>query len=177
MALKRKCSDSELGSSPREGSVSSMGGASRDAAPHLPSRTMKRFRNSRPSEQQVHEHTLGLLYSAQRQPRGISPIAEPQQSPRVDDSAQQTLHHFWTIRSVPSRAPLSVVPVEQTTCHDCGADMAADIKMHGASMACICCAKRVCRACAVANLSQDRRCLHCVGSTVWSGSTDSVPVY
>ncbi|PHH82631.1 hypothetical protein CDD82_5357 [Ophiocordyceps australis] len=175
MALKRKCSDLGLGSSPGEESGLSIGGASRDAILQLPGRTKKRFRNSRPSEQQVHEHTLALLYSAQRQPLDNSSTAEPQQESPAADSAQQTLHRFWSIRSAPSPAPLAV-SVGPTTCHDCGADMTAEISVHGASVACVGCAKCVCCACAVANLGDDRRCLHCVGSNVWSEWTGSVPV-
>ncbi|KAJ4419701.1 hypothetical protein N0V85_000872 [Neurospora sp. IMI 360204] len=34
---------------------------------HLHSRTMKRYRNNRPSEEEVHQRTLSLLYAAQQQ--------------------------------------------------------------------------------------------------------------
>ncbi|GAB1317323.1 hypothetical protein MFIFM68171_07533 [Madurella fahalii] len=78
---------------------------------HLPSRTMKRFRDNRPSDAEVHQHTLNLLYSAQhhhhpQQPQSPPPVnpatpIQPQantQAQRCGGSGQQrSLHAFWDL--------------------------------------------------------------------------------
>ncbi|KAL1892908.1 hypothetical protein Sste5346_006801 [Sporothrix stenoceras] len=80
--LKRKRSDSELSfsssttlSSPPRLMVD-FGGTpmsemfhGRSTPLHLNSRTLKRYRNNRPSEAEVHERTLNLLYTAQHSMR------------------------------------------------------------------------------------------------------------
>ncbi|KAK5659291.1 hypothetical protein OQA88_1384 [Cercophora sp. LCS_1] len=93
MVLKRKRSESEFSfnsnfSTPPRPDTSSfefsaMGPSSwtmlgsRSSTPsHLPSRTMKRFRDNRPSEAEVHQRTLNLLYSAQQHK-----TCEPQPQP------------------------------------------------------------------------------------------------
>ncbi|KAH7001353.1 hypothetical protein EDB80DRAFT_879448 [Ilyonectria destructans] len=115
MVLKRKRSASELLSSPS--SVSSFNSpphgaairnpfATMDMTPiHLHSRTLKRFRDSRPSENEVHQRTLNMLYSAQHQPEQhddtlLSP-EEPRQTAQPEAN-QQSLHRFWNISSMPT---------------------------------------------------------------------------
>ncbi|KAK0750380.1 hypothetical protein B0T18DRAFT_428333 [Schizothecium vesticola] len=130
MVIKRKRSESELSSfssafsSPtRPGSQSidtvAIGqinwGAlsSRSSTPnHLPSRTMKRFRDNRPSESEVHQRTLNLLYSAQQRQQHQTPMVEIQTDTPVDMSEapateaqnrhsnnQRSLHSFWALPS------------------------------------------------------------------------------
>ncbi|PTB68805.1 hypothetical protein BBK36DRAFT_1166691 [Trichoderma citrinoviride] len=60
--LKRKRSAAALSSGP-DCSSSMM---ALDAPALLHSRTLKRYRDNRPSDEEVHQHTLGLLYSAQQ---------------------------------------------------------------------------------------------------------------
>ncbi|CAK7226772.1 hypothetical protein SBRCBS47491_006343 [Sporothrix bragantina] len=84
----------------------------RDAMSHLPGRTLKRYRNNRPSEAEVHEHTLNLLYTAQQivrqQPPAVSEqdvslhddmdrMEEDDSQPGFDNVAanQPSLHSFW----------------------------------------------------------------------------------
>jgi hypothetical protein len=99
-------------------------------APALHSRTLKRYRDNRPSDEEVHrkfyewrahhhlspnsclpaEHTLDLLYSAQQRQQGQlqDPVAQPepeaQQQPAANPNSdgQQSLHRFWDIGSEPS---------------------------------------------------------------------------
>lgn len=149
MVLKRKRSASELCSSPSSTSSSSTFSFSSpphntnnpfaftmDPSPlalpaHLPSRTLKRFRDSRPADEEVHrkfyewrahhrrrasktesschvpvERTLNLLYSAQQQHHGL-PEMMPEHDqmapePAAPTSNQQSLHRFWNINSAPS---------------------------------------------------------------------------
>ncbi|KXX74573.1 Protein MEMO1 [Madurella mycetomatis] len=123
------------------------------APSHLPSRTMKRFRNNRPSDAEVHQHTLDLLYSARhhhpQQPQlpptvNLATPSQPQanvQPQRCSGSGQQrSLHAFWDLprsstastsnaSSVASSPdPSSSVVVgrrmpSSTTCEDCGAGL------------------------------------------------------
>ncbi|XP_044719737.1 ORF21 protein [Hirsutella rhossiliensis] len=188
--LKRKRSASELASSPDHNQIINVPPhASYNApAPHLPSRTLKRFRDGRPSDDQVHQHTLGLLYSAQRRHQH-DPSPAPQPSLTPDPSStlrdQQTLHRFWTIHSAPTSAGSSPasdrpLPVEApSSCQDCGAGLREegggdfmdldDFPFHGANTACRACGKHVCFSCSVSNLGEDKRCLQCAGKRVWIG--------
>ncbi|KAH8881651.1 UPF0103-domain-containing protein [Thozetella sp. PMI_491] len=176
MLLKRKRSESELSfssafsSPPRPGSSSFDFGAMtmdtdnhhlrawRSATPaHLPSRTMKRFRDNRPSQAEVHQHTLGLLYSAQQQQEHGQPLAspEPQIQPLVVPEAtctaagprgacQRSLHSFWklpgsALAATASALPSSAAPSSSATlgvqqeipanCEDCGAGLGGDDAM------------------------------------------------
>ncbi|KAL6904775.1 hypothetical protein GGI43DRAFT_289851 [Trichoderma evansii] len=129
--LKRKRSASELCS----GAANSMMDASVPA--NLHSRTLKRYRDNRPSDDEVHrkfyewrahhhlsipnssscapaEHTLGLLYSAQQRPQQFpeeAPTAAapppPEQPVVASTNNQQSLHRFWSIGSEPSSASSS----------------------------------------------------------------------
>ncbi|KAI0598456.1 hypothetical protein F4775DRAFT_555597, partial [Biscogniauxia sp. FL1348] len=73
--LKRKRSESELSpvsssglGSPSKHDITMDMGGSRIATPaHLPSRTLKRFRNDRPPDEEVHQRTLNMLFTAQKQ--------------------------------------------------------------------------------------------------------------
>ncbi|KAL2134310.1 hypothetical protein VTI74DRAFT_507 [Chaetomium olivicolor] len=168
MVLKRKRSESELSlgsvfsSSQRIGNdrfnfdaMAAMDTARRGFfAPrmttpsHLPSRTMKRFRDNRPSESEVFQHTMDVLYSAQRRHHDA-----PSQSPEIAQSRvpvqlhaqnlhrshQRSLHSFWNLPG-PSASASSLVssPASSldsspspalaprsmhTNCEDCGAGL------------------------------------------------------
>ncbi|TQV96403.1 hypothetical protein V2A60_003191 [Cordyceps javanica] len=127
MTLKRKRSSPELPSSPLSfASAFSSPPSNGPSAPaftprmglvnpcHLNSRTLKRFRNGRPSQEEIHQRTLELLYTAQHQqqcqdpsspcPNVEAPPESEQPQPNHDDH-QQSLHRFWNIRSQPTAAP------------------------------------------------------------------------
>jgi hypothetical protein len=192
MVLKRKRSESELGSVFSSAqrvpsgcfnfdSVSAMDTARRgffaprlSTPSHLPSRTVKRFRDNRPSESEVHrkfnqdtqpqpshlltsahllsEHTLDVLYSAQRRPhheRQYTPPESPKlataeaslhaQGETYHGSQQRSLHSFWNLpgpvastsslasspaSSSTSSPPTTLVPRgTHTNCEDCGAGL------------------------------------------------------
>ncbi|EGS19351.1 uncharacterized protein CTHT_0048090 [Thermochaetoides thermophila DSM 1495] len=91
MLLKRKRSESEFSFSPVFSSshsvndgfnfnaMSAMDTARRgffsprlSVPSHLPSRTLKRFRDNRPPEEEIHQRTLHLLYSAQHRPQELN---------------------------------------------------------------------------------------------------------
>lgn len=198
--LKRKRSASGLGPPPPHAPPDSATAVSaRDApAPHLPSRTRKRLRNGRPADDEVHgecgprgapaiaaraqkltrtstEHTLGLLYAAQRRPEPQQPEPEPEPEPKPaalppplapgPSPDQQTLHRFWgtgaasasAASSPPSRRPS---PAESPpSCWGCGASLAE-------AAVCGACGERGCRGC---SLGDDGRCLRCAGRWVWVG--------
>jgi hypothetical protein len=119
---------------------------------HLPSRTMKRFRDNRPSETEVHQHTLDVLFSAQRRPH--EPHYAAPESPKTTSaggslqvpaqpyhtSQQRSLHSFWSLpgpatsasslASSPSSSAVSppspaLAPRSTSTnCEDCGLGLA-----------------------------------------------------
>lgn len=162
MVLKRKRSSAELCSSPVSSPNANAAMMMMDVSPHshfevpanLHSRTFKRYRDCRPSDEEVHrkfyewrahhqesqnscvpaERTLGLLYSAQQQqhpsPLQQSPFeAQQQVSEPVSSNNQQSLHRFWNINSAPSSAATSMTSIASTTqrpssCEDCGAGLA-----------------------------------------------------
>ncbi|TVY44189.1 hypothetical protein LSUB1_G003150 [Lachnellula subtilissima] len=117
MVLKRKRSDSEISSSSSmlSSPLSARSFMSIDSVQsHQPqistpslfsSRTRKRHRDNRPSEADVHHHTLSILFSAQQQQQSppqlhISPPSFPQQAPVACLPARQSsLHSFWTLPS------------------------------------------------------------------------------
>ncbi|KAK8061451.1 hypothetical protein PG994_007817 [Apiospora phragmitis] len=157
--IKRKRSDSELSvSSSSAGSFNNSplrpdSGASqfdmhmksplhfshRAVPGYLHSRTMKRFRDSRPSQHEVHERTLNMLYNAQKHqshddvhmqttPMQIQPAAA--QHPHHQQQAQASLHSFWNLPNA-NNAPatfnndmaMSIATPsidEPTDCEDCG---------------------------------------------------------
>ncbi|KAL6701974.1 hypothetical protein J3F84DRAFT_343476 [Trichoderma pleuroticola] len=161
-------------------------------APALHSRTLKRYRDNRPSDEEVHQHTLDLLYSAQQRPQGQQPHdavvaqSEPEhQQPAASANSngqQQSLHRFWDIGSEPSSgtsSPGIANPcAPPTNCDDCGAALAGsddDMDVDGGSAqdtddtACGACGKHVCFSCSVSNLGEQKRCLQCAGRRVWIG--------
>ncbi|KAM3566817.1 hypothetical protein ARSEF4850_000235 [Beauveria asiatica] len=128
MTLKRKRSSSELASSPLSFNLTFSSPPSQvpsmvDFTPrmglinpfHLNSRTLKRFRDNRPSQAEIHQHTLQLLYTAQQQQQqhqdAPSPCPEAEAPPELEqpqqrqDRNQQSLHRFWNIKSRPTAAP------------------------------------------------------------------------
>ncbi|KAF5002872.1 hypothetical protein FGRMN_33 [Fusarium graminum] len=190
MAHKRKRSVSELCASPS--SVSSFDSPPRAgntltnpftimaAAPiHLHSRTMKRFRDSRPSPQTIHQRTLNMLYSAQNQHQATEfPFEHAQTPPQTTqpESNQQSLHRFWNISSAPSASntKLAQTEIAPSNCDDCGAGLNGDDGMDldvidNEDHSCGACGKHVCFSCSVSNLGEQRRCLHCAGTNGQSG--------
>ncbi|POR36119.1 Uncharacterized protein TPAR_03688 [Tolypocladium paradoxum] len=205
MMLKRKRSASELCSSPSACSSSASPPTSNfnftvDVSPRarcdapaqrLNSRTLKRFRDSRPSDDEVHQRTLSLLYSAQQQLL-LLPHASPVQLPTspfpllqqstATAANQQSLHRFWNINSAPSSAS-STPGAEQptllapTSCEDCGAglrggngdEMELDGTLGLGNTACGACGKHVCFSCSISNLGEEKQCLQCAGRRVWVG--------
>ncbi|KAH7156506.1 hypothetical protein EDB81DRAFT_756958 [Dactylonectria macrodidyma] len=140
MVLKRKRSSSELSSpssvssfnSPPHGAAIRNPFATMDMTPiHLHSRTLKRFRNSRPSEHEVHlthtssaERTLNMLYSAQQLPEqheDILAVPEQPQETIQPEANQQSLHRFWNISSAPVSAISHPVAQPTPSCDGCDA--------------------------------------------------------
>ncbi|KAI0149740.1 hypothetical protein F4776DRAFT_602979 [Hypoxylon sp. NC0597] len=160
MVLKRKRSESELSlssssafnSPPRPDHFSSMDldtspirRTSRSSTPsHLPSRTMKRFRDSRPSDEEIHQRTLNMLYTAQKQHiayqhrqeqvqmmAGLAIQPQPQPRPQIAPThahgAQASLHSFWKLPSAAGAPAVAAPPSVNAlvydgpaNCEDCG---------------------------------------------------------
>ncbi|KAK3362039.1 hypothetical protein B0T24DRAFT_640738 [Lasiosphaeria ovina] len=209
MILKRKRSEAELSfssafsSPPRPGSskfnFGEMATSPRPSAPsHLPNRTMKRFRDNRPSDAEVHQHTLQLLYSAQQQQNSAQTQLRPQpETPSStvrperhspSDHQQRSLHSFWNISVSASNAgtPLlaSCSPLAPRNisagCEDCGAALGnSHANGDGITMevdgceehSCGACGKIICFSCSISNLGENRRCLACAQRRVWLGGT------
>ncbi|CAM1504722.1 Fc.00g023130.m01.CDS01 [Cosmosporella sp. VM-42] len=193
MVLKRKRSVSELSTSSSSvspfNSPPSVAGipspfARMDLTPiHLHSRTLKRFRNSKPSDDEVHQRTLNMLYSAQQHPFASEQMVfeQPQQQESHPVSCttanQQSLHRFWSINSAPTQSTNSMPQVEQpSSCDDCGTSLGSnngdEMDVDGLTPedhACGACGKHVCFSCSVSNLGEQRRCLQCAGRKVWIG--------
>lgn len=123
---------------------------------HLPSRTFKRLRNGRPSDREVHQNTLQMLYRAQQRPLEPQNALSPQppasssippspvpavqpHSPAMSAPAQgqRSLHSFWSLpssRQPPPEPTLSSFlgpsvedMVDQpTTCGDCGVELGGE---------------------------------------------------
>ncbi|RYO90344.1 hypothetical protein DL764_008455 [Monosporascus ibericus] len=115
---------------------------SRSMAPsHLPSRTLKRFRDNRPSDELIHRRTLNILYSAaqkqkqqqqQQWPEEATTQVQaqpetPRDSGSGSGSGQQTsLHSFWELPPISaavssaSPPPVDCVIYAPTSCEDCG---------------------------------------------------------
>ncbi|ODM24265.1 hypothetical protein SI65_02026 [Aspergillus cristatus] len=115
MSLKRKASFSTF-PTPDMTPVVEGPSVTMDDAPHLNSRTRKRFRDDRPEEKIVYENTLRWLYSAQQRQESTTintstgdenenTDSEPLPTPETIDPRQQTLHRFF--KSAPSSAPSS----------------------------------------------------------------------
>lgn len=178
---------------------------------HLSSRTRKRFRDNRPSESTIHrtlpttinhcqsdhtltslfetEHTLSLLFSAQKQPHidplPPNPMAVASTNPRPTDSTHQSsLHAFWALpsqnssgASTPSSPPVNIRL--QTKCEDCDVDLSTnddnsmdldfDLCNSSAEFGCSACGKQVCNSCSISNLGAERQCLLCAGKRRWIG--------
>ncbi|KAG9228049.1 hypothetical protein BJ875DRAFT_490300 [Amylocarpus encephaloides] len=130
MAIKRKRSDSEISSgsslisSPLRAADFMAIDCSQSQQTHIttPSlfsaRTRKRHRDNRPSEFDVHQHTLSLLYSTQQAPRSSyqtspSPFALPNPVASLPTSnpstpSQASLHSFWTLPASRHISPVSI---------------------------------------------------------------------
>ncbi|KAJ0277017.1 hypothetical protein CBS470a_010509 [Colletotrichum nupharicola] len=98
---------------------------------HLDSRTRKRFRDNRPSQEEVHQRTLQMLYSAQQQDQNMENelSSSPAPAPAVARNTQKSLHSFWNIKSAqPPVSRTASPPVHQralspTSCEDCGTEL------------------------------------------------------
>ncbi|KAI0434930.1 hypothetical protein F5Y09DRAFT_294251 [Xylaria sp. FL1042] len=152
---------------------------------HSSGRTMKRLRDNRPSEREVHRHTLDMLYAAQRQQTQEIRTASHQQHhvpiavhPGTSSSSshQTSLHSFWNLPSRPSALPDACLPPatmdKPTECEDCGQElcgndehMTMDIDDSTQATGCGACGKHVCSHCSITNLGEQRRCLDCAGTT------------
>ncbi|KAK7984141.1 ORF21 [Apiospora arundinis] len=167
---------------------------------NLHSRTMKRFRDSRPSQNEVHQRTLNMLYNAQKnQPHdGDQMQTEPMQiQPAVaqhpehhQQQAQPSLHSFWKLpnpngtstsfNTLPTSIATPSIDVP-TDCEDCG--QALHDVMDGDAMkvddaadsGCGSCGKHVCSHCSITNMGEQRRCLGCAGKKTWVGGIGWTP--
>ncbi|CAG8949353.1 hypothetical protein HYFRA_00004979 [Hymenoscyphus fraxineus] len=120
MILKRKRSDSEIScgssllsspSNPNSMAIDNFQlSPNRVATSSLfPSRTRKRHRDNRPSETEVHQHTLSLLFSAQQTPQSTFQqstshfnLPAVESLPSTNQPAQRSnLHSFWAIPGGP----------------------------------------------------------------------------
>ncbi|CAJ2500191.1 Uu.00g030440.m01.CDS01 [Anthostomella pinea] len=160
---------------------------------HLPSRTMKRFRDNRPSDDEIHQRTLNMLYTAQRQQiqhdthaEGTSafatqPVSVQPAAATPPSQAQASLHSFWKLPGTSASAQ-SALDIDRTvyapsSCEDCGLSLsgtdrnnAGDDSMDvDTDVDCGACGKHVCSHCSITNLGERRRCLNCAGRKVWVG--------
>lgn len=138
------------------------------------------------------EHTLSMLYSAQRSQQSSHTPAQIPQAPILTGNAiqQTSLHSFWSLPSRTSScsssdagasSPPLAVMCEATNCEDCetplvsadgdAMDIDMDVDVQGTALdyACSKCQKLVCHRCAISNLGADRRCLMCAGKRTWVG--------
>ncbi|KAI1459987.1 hypothetical protein F4805DRAFT_419457 [Annulohypoxylon moriforme] len=209
MVLKRKRSESELSfssssafsSPPRPDQFSTMDidtspiRMSRGSTPaHLHSRTLKRFRDSRPSDEEIHQRTLNMLYTAQKQQIAHQNYQSNAQlnnalpaQPRTSTQAQASLHSFWKLPSsaAVTSGPAVTALIDHTiyegpvNCEDCGQPLregasegdSMDVDGFGAEIntGCGSCGKHVCSHCSITNLGEQRQCLICAGKKVWVG--------
>ncbi|KAJ5834510.1 hypothetical protein N7447_000536 [Penicillium robsamsonii] len=100
MSLKRKASFTALPASPSVPAPNEWGMGT--GSTHLHSRTRKRFRDDRPSDQVIYENTLRWIFSAQKQQESAHATdmdtmdSEPTlEIPEAVDPRQQTLHRFF----------------------------------------------------------------------------------
>lgn len=125
------------------------------AAPsHLPSRTMKRFRDDRPSQDEIHQRTLHMLFEAAQRPETHAPADntspsshehqhqyhQPRNSHAAPDAKpaahQVSLHSFWNLPNAQSlsaaaSAAMPSPPVDASIyapsdCEDCGRVLRGD---------------------------------------------------
>ncbi|OQE46050.1 hypothetical protein PENCOP_c001G02251 [Penicillium coprophilum] len=100
MSLKRKASFTALPTNPSVATPNEWGVGAE--SPHLHSRTRKRFRDGRPSDQMIYQNTLRWIFSAQKQQDSAQATdmdtmdSEPTlETPETVDPRQQTLHRFF----------------------------------------------------------------------------------
>ncbi|OQD87212.1 hypothetical protein PENANT_c006G07170 [Penicillium antarcticum] len=101
MSLKRKADFAAVPSSPSIAAPSEWGMVI-DGNNHLHSRTRKRFRDDRPSDQVIYQNTLRWIFSAQKQQVPASTVEMDTmeseaalEAPVEVDPRQQTLHRFF----------------------------------------------------------------------------------
>jgi hypothetical protein len=157
------------------------------------SRTLKRFRDNRPSEDMIHQKTMQRLYAAQRQGQAVQPImsaALEEDGPQRQVGmaiGQKSLESFWRVAnarpSTQTRSGTSIVVGSQgVRCQDCDAPMKetqidgeGDYNMisstplkvtaHSGGGQCEGCEKVVCGLCSLVRVH--RVCLECAGR-VWT---------
>lgn len=140
----------------------------------------------------VAEHTLSMLYSAQKNQQPSHTLLQIPHAPILTNHAiqQTSLHSFWSLPSRTSScassdagasSPSLVTVYEAANCEDCETplvsadgdamdiDMDIDVQGTASDYACSKCQKLVCHRCAISNLGVDRRCLMCAGKRKWVG--------
>jgi len=151
------------------------------------SRTLKRYRDNRPSEEIIHATTMQKMYAAQRQGHAPEPLLS---TPIMDidtqsDSGygQKRLDSFWAVPKTQTCSAKQTWTNQQSwhgpRCEDCDApivdteDIAggmggADYQMSGTDAAevqsggcCAGCGRRVCGLCSL--VREQRVCLECAG--------------
>ncbi|KAK6527142.1 hypothetical protein TWF281_010335 [Arthrobotrys megalospora] len=138
------------------------------------SRTLKRWRNSRPDEKTVHDYTLSKLFSAQRSsdPQPVpQTVVSPAYTPanHSHQSGQRNITSFF--RRDPSHMttftgsqPAPQIRTTTVSCSDC--DSTLQTPPHdeeGECYACQGCRKTVCGGCSTGGeeWGMERRCLEC----------------
>ncbi|KAK6508545.1 hypothetical protein TWF506_010632 [Arthrobotrys conoides] len=146
---------------------------------HIPlgvnSRTLKRYRDSRPDEKSVHDYTLSKLYSAQRssntqqaEPQSaISPAYTP--ANHSHQPAQRNITTFFRrdpshMTTFTGNQPAPQIHTTTLSCADC--DSVLQTLPHdeeGECYACQSCRKTVCGGCSTGGVEwgMERRCLEC----------------
>ncbi|OJJ46947.1 hypothetical protein ASPZODRAFT_15636 [Penicilliopsis zonata CBS 506.65] len=121
MSLKRKASFPAL-MSPEPMAIDSYDSTVDGTPKHLHSRTRKRFRDDRPSDETIYEKTLRWLFSAQKQQQQQQQTTvdedmdlEPLPSPEPVDPRQQTLLKFFR-PSRPTSHHSILAPDSSATC-------------------------------------------------------------
>jgi len=155
------------------------------------SRTLKRWRNSRPDDQAVYDYTLSKLYTAQQQlPSPSSPTFTPinlpsstmslLSSPRKSFSSHthqnntpSGIFNFFTRKPSIIPHPFSTNPLHNTpttrsihtiTCSDCDVVLQTPFDDEdGECYGCVGCSKKVCGGCSIGGeeVGMVRRCLEC----------------
>ncbi|KAK6512452.1 hypothetical protein TWF481_001338 [Arthrobotrys musiformis] len=147
---------------------------------HIPlgvdSRTLKRYRDSRPDEKTVHDYTISKLFSAQRssnsQPTAPQIAISPAFAGQANHShqpMQRNITSFFRrdpalMTTFTGNQPPPQVNTTTLTCSDC--DSSLQTLPHdeeGESYACSGCRKMVCGGCSTGGLEwgMERRCLEC----------------
>ncbi|KAI5805049.1 hypothetical protein EDC01DRAFT_641805 [Geopyxis carbonaria] len=136
-----------------------------------PGRTLKRWRNNRPSEDSVHQYTLAKLFSAAKAVIPITPkqqvlAPQPQQlrPEKMDIQPTQQRSLFSVLvygqRSAPTVTPTQEIKIQ---CDDC--DRAFSVPAQDEdTVRCVGCGRTVCDLGCSASNGEGRVCLECARS-------------